>query len=125
MNEVLHKGQTVLSNIITAYKDMAHCFNNIFCHKTFSQGIQFIEESHMSMMVTLEPLAETDITALLKRSSNDFGAVDSTPICLIVSRCSNKTDYKDINKSLYLGVFLKSMKAALVKPLIIKIQFGL
>jgi len=116
VNKVLHKSQTVFANNINSDKDMAHCFNNFFCQKilnihsgflssTLSQGKPLVEESCISMMDTFEPFTETDIRKLLK-SSNAFCAVD--PITNIV------------NKSLSLGVFPRSMKAALVKPLIKK-----
>jgi len=74
------------------------------------------------MMDTFEPFAETDIRQLLKRSSNAFCAVDPMPTWLVkdcldvlISPVTNV-----VNKSLYLGVFQKSAKAALVKPLIIQ-----
>ena len=33
VNKVLLKSKTVLRNNINSDKDMAHCFNNIFCQK--------------------------------------------------------------------------------------------
>ena len=74
------------------------------------------------MMDTFEPFTETDIRQLLKMSPNAFCAADPMPTWLV-------TDCLDVlinpitnivNKSLSLGVFPRSMKAALVKPLIKK-----
>jgi len=81
VNKVLHKSYTVLPIIINSDKDMAHCFNNLFCQKikkrhdgfpfmTLSQGMPLVEESCMSMMNTFEHFAHIDIRQLLKRSSN-------------------------------------------------------
>ena len=78
-------------------------------------------------MDTFEPFTETDIRQLLNRSSNAFCAVDPVPTQLV-------KDYLDVlispityivNTSLSLGVFARSTKAALVKPLIKKTQYGL
>ena len=63
------------------------------------------------MMDTFEPFTETDIRQLLKRSSNAFCAVDYLDV--LISPITNI-----VNKSLSLGVFPRSMKAALVIPLI-------
>jgi len=112
---------------------MAHCFNNFFCQKilnihsgfqssTLSQGKTLVEESCISVMDTFEPFTETDIRQLLKKSSNAFCAVDPMPTWLVkdclyvlINPITNI-----VNKSLSLGVFPRSMKAALVKPLIKK-----
>ena len=131
VNKVLHKSQTVLPNNINSDKDMAHCFNNFFCQKilnihsgfqssTLSQGKPLVEESCISMMDTFEPFTETDIRQLLKKSSNAFCAVDPMPTWL-VKDCLDvliNPITNIVNKSLSLGVFPRSMKAALVKPLI-------
>ena len=49
VNNELHKSVTVLPNIIKSNKDMAHCFNNVFCQKiiniyddTLSQGLSLV-----------------------------------------------------------------------------------
>jgi len=126
VNKVLHKSQTVLSNIINSDKDMAYYFNNLFCQNvlnihsgfpssTISQGKPLIEESWMSMMDTFEPFSEIDISQLLKRSTNAFCAVDPMPTwpmkdCLdvLIHPITNI-----VNKSLFLGVFPRSMKVLL------------
>jgi len=71
------------------------------------------------MMDTFESFSETDIRHLLKRSSNAICAVDPMPTwhvkdCLdvLISPITNI-----VNKSLSLGVFPRSMKAALVQRL--------
>ena len=78
-------------------------------------------------MDTFEPFTETDIRQLLKRSSNAICAVGPMPTWLV-------KDYLDVlispitnivNKSLSLGVFPRSMKAALVNPLMKKLHYGL
>ena len=72
------------------------------------------------MMDTFEPFTETNIRHLLKRSSTAFNAVDPIPTWLVkdsldilISPITNV-----VNKSLSLGIFQRSMKPALVKPLI-------
>jgi len=123
--------QTVLPNNINSDKDMAHCFNNFFCQNilnihsgfhssTLLPGKLLVEESCISMMDTFEPFTETNTRQLLKRSSNAFCAVNAMPKWLVkdylnvlISPITNI-----VNKSLYLGIFPRSMKAALVKPLI-------
>ena len=129
INKVLYKCQTVLPNNINSDKDMAHCFNNFFCQKilnihsgfhssTLSQPL--VEESWISMMDTFEPFRENDIRQLLKRSSNNFFAVDPMATSL-VKDCLDvliNPITNIVNKSLSLGVFPKSVKATLVKPLI-------
>jgi len=72
------------------------------------------------MMDIFYPFTESDIRQLLNRSPNAFCAVDPMPTWLVkdcldvlISPITNI-----INKSLSLGVFPRSMKAALVKPLI-------
>ena len=114
---------------------MAHCFNNLFCQQILNlhSGLQssplsqpLVEESCISMMDTFEPFAETDIRQLLKRSSNAFCAVDPMPKWF-VKDCPDvliNPITNIVNKSLSLGVFPRSMKAALVKS-IIKINYGL
>ena len=74
------------------------------------------------MMDTFEHFKDTDIRQLPKMSSNSFCAVDPMPTWLLkdcldvlVSPITNI-----VNKSLSLGVFPTSMKAALVKSLIKK-----
>ena len=77
-------------------------------------------ESCMSMMDTFQPFTETDIRQLLKKSSNAFCAVDLMPTWL-VRECLNvliNSITNIVNKSLSLDVFPRSMKAAIVKPLI-------
>ena len=63
------------------------------------------------MMDTFEPFTENDIRQLVKKSSNAFCAVDPMPTWL-VNPITNI-----VNKSLSVGVFPRSKKAALVKPL--------
>ena len=74
----------------------------------------------MSMVDTFEPFTETDIRQLLKMSCNAFCAVDPMPTWLVkyclsflISSITNI-----VNKSLYLGVFSRTMKALRVKALI-------
>jgi len=74
----------------------------------------------MSMMDTFGPFTVTDIRQLLKRSSNAVCAVDPMPTWLLkycldvlISPITNV-----VKKSLSLGVFPRSTKAAIVKPLI-------
>ena len=74
------------------------------------------------MMDTFKPFTETDIRQLLKKSSNAFCAVHPKPTWLLkdcldvlISPITNI-----VNKLLSLGAFPRSMKAALVKPLIKK-----
>jgi len=72
------------------------------------------------MMDTIELFIKSDITHLLKMSSNGLCAVAAMPTWLVkdcldipISPITNI-----VNTSLFLGVFTRSMKAALVKPLI-------
>jgi len=94
VNKLLHKGQTILPNMINSDKDMAHCLNNFFCQNilnihngfhcsTLSQDKPLVEESCMSMMDTIEPFTGTDIRQLLKRSSNDLCAAYPMPTWLM------------------------------------------
>ena len=76
------------------------------------------------MMDTFEPFTETDIRQLLNKSSNAFCALDPMPTWL-VKDCLDVPITNIVNKSLSLGVFPRSMKAALVKPLIKKTHYGL
>jgi len=112
---------------------MAHCLNNFFCQKilgihsgfhsrTLSQGKSLVEESCMSTMDTFELFTETDIRQLLKRSSSAFCAVDPMPTQLVKDFLDVliNTITNIVNTSLSQGVFLRSMKAAIVKPLIQK-----
>jgi len=138
VNKVLHKSQTVLPNNINSDKDMANCFNSFFCQKiinihsgfqssTLSQDTPLVEESCISMMDTFEPFTETDIRLLLRKSSNAFGAVDPMPTWL-VKDCLGVLINPITNivyESLSLGVFPRSMKTALVIPLITKKHYGL
>jgi len=109
---------------------MAHCCNN-FCQKilniqngfhssTWSLGNPPEEDSCISMMDTFEPFTKTDIRQLLNKSSNVFFAVDLM-LTWLVKDCLDvliSPITNIVNESLYLGVFSRFVKAALVKPLI-------
>ena len=85
-----------------------------------SKGLSLVEESCISMMDTFEPFKETDIRQLLKKSSNDFCAIYPMATWL-VKYCLDiliNPITNIVNKSLSLGVFPRSMKAAHIKPLI-------
>ena len=87
-----------------------------------SQGKPLVEESCISKMDTFELFTETDIRRLLKRSPNAFCAVD-TMLTWLVKDCLDvliSPITNIVNKSLSLGVFPRSMKATIVKPLIKK-----
>ena len=96
VNKDVFTNQTVLLNISEPCKD---CFNNLFCQNilnvynvlafsTLSQDTSLIEKSCMSTIGTFEPVIETDIRQLLKRSSS--------AVCYMaferVSGCSDKPD---------------------------------
>jgi len=125
------KVKTVLPNNINSNKDLAHCFNNFFRQQilnihsgfhssTLPLGKPLVEESRISIMDTFEPFTETNIKQLLKRSFNAFCVVDPMPTWLVKDCLDDLISpiRNIVNKSLFLGVFPRSMKAALVKPLI-------
>jgi len=78
------------------------------------------------MMDTFEPFTKTDIRQLLKRSSNAFGAFNLMLTWLMKDCLDDMISpiTNIINKSLSLGVLPRSMKSALVKPLLTKTQYG-
>jgi len=75
-----------------------------------------VEESCISEMDTFEPFTGTDIRQLLKKSSNAFCAFDPMPTWLLKDCLDSPISpiIYIVNKSLSLGVFPRSMKAALV-----------
>jgi len=79
-----------------------------------------VEESSIATIDTFEPFTETDIRKLLKMSSKAFSPVDllSTWLVKYYLDVLISTITKIAYKSLSLGVFPRSMKAALVNPLI-------
>jgi len=92
----------------------------VFHSSTLSQGKPLVEESCISMMDTCELFTETLIRQLLKKSFNAFCAVNPM-LTWLVKDCLDVLVSLITNiviKSLSLGVFPRSMKAALVKPLI-------
>jgi len=120
VNKVLHENQTILPNIVKSNRDMVQCINNFFGQKilnihsefsssTLAQGMRLVEESCISTMYMFEPFTETDIRELLLSVQLTYMS------CERGSGCSDMTDYI-VNKSLFLGVFSGSMKAAHVKP---------
>ena len=127
-----YNSQYIYIYTLASDKYMAHCFYNFFCQKILNihsgfqssnllQGKPLVEESCISMMDTFELFTETDI-------KQSFCAVDPMPTWLVkdcldvlINQITNI-----VNKSLSLGGFPRSMKAALVKPLIkLKIYYGL
>jgi len=90
---------------------MAHCFKNSICEKDMNYR-RYIEDNCMSRMDTFE----AEIRRLLENMSpNVFCAIDPMPtwlvkecLAVLISRFT-----KIVNKSLFHGVFPRSMKAVL------------